>query len=147
MVRMGHGQRRARRRDGRPAARHAHRTHRVARAVRESLLRRTDAQSPLHGFVPVGVCALRQHAGCRRGLTSAPGRAAAAREASNKAEPRNFTANVVLQIISETLMAGKFRFTVAGLLFAAGMINYMDRAALGIVAPIVSKQLSLSPSH
>ncbi len=44
-------------------------------------------------------------------------------------------------------MAGRFRFTVAGLLFAAGMINYMDRAALGVVAPIVAKQLSLSPSQ
>jgi MFS family permease len=36
---------------------------------------------------------------------------------------------------------------VAGLLFAAGAINYMDRAALGIVAPIVSKTLELSPSQ
>jgi MFS family permease len=45
------------------------------------------------------------------------------------------------------MMSGKFRFTVAGLLFAAGMINYMDRAALGVVAPIISKQLSLSPSQ
>jgi hypothetical protein len=44
-------------------------------------------------------------------------------------------------------MTGRFRFTVAGLLFAAGMINYMDRAALGVVAPIVSKELSLSPSQ
>ncbi|CAM2197079.1 Hexuronate transporter [Paraburkholderia kururiensis] len=44
-------------------------------------------------------------------------------------------------------MRGRYRFTVAGLLFAAGMINYMDRAALGVVAPVISKELSLSPSQ
>jgi MFS transporter, ACS family, hexuronate transporter len=44
-------------------------------------------------------------------------------------------------------MNGKYRYVVAGLLFAAGAINYMDRAALGIVAPIVSKTLDLSPSQ
>jgi ACS family hexuronate transporter-like MFS transporter len=44
-------------------------------------------------------------------------------------------------------MNGKYRYVVAGLLFAAGAINYMDRAALGIVAPIVSKTLELSPSQ
>jgi ACS family hexuronate transporter-like MFS transporter len=44
-------------------------------------------------------------------------------------------------------MNGKYRYVVAGLLFAAGAINYMDRAALGIVAPIVGKTLDLSPSQ
>jgi ACS family hexuronate transporter-like MFS transporter len=44
-------------------------------------------------------------------------------------------------------MNGKYRYMVAGLLFAAGAINYMDRAALGIVAPIVAKTLELSPSQ
>ena len=44
-------------------------------------------------------------------------------------------------------MNGKYRYMVAGLLFAAGAINYMDRAALGIVAPIVGKTLGLSPSQ
>lgn len=44
-------------------------------------------------------------------------------------------------------MNGKYRYVVAGLLFAAGAINYMDRAALGIVAPIVGKSLDLSPSQ
>ncbi|MGA3251489.1 MAG: MFS transporter, partial [Paraburkholderia sp.] len=43
--------------------------------------------------------------------------------------------------------SGKYRYVVAALLFAAGAINYMDRAALGIVAPIVSKTLELSPSQ
>jgi MFS family permease len=44
-------------------------------------------------------------------------------------------------------MNGKYRYMVAGLLFAAGAINYMDRAALGIVAPLVGKALELSPSQ
>ena len=35
---------------------------------------------------------------------------------------------------------------MAGLLFAAGIINYADRAALGIAAPLISKDLGLSPS-
>jgi MFS family permease len=42
---------------------------------------------------------------------------------------------------------GKYRFTVASLLFVAGIINYMDRAALGIAAPFVSKDLNLTPSE
>src|ERR1700742_1269505 len=46
-----------------------------------------------------------------------------------------------------TMRTGKYRYVVAGLLFVAGAINYMDRAALGIVAPIVGKTLALSPSQ
>jgi ACS family hexuronate transporter-like MFS transporter len=42
-------------------------------------------------------------------------------------------------------MRGRFRFVIAALLFAAGMINYMDRAALSVVAPKVAKDLALSP--
>lgn len=45
------------------------------------------------------------------------------------------------------MKTGKYRYVVAGLLFTAGAINYMDRAALGIVAPIVGKTLDLSPSQ
>lgn len=45
------------------------------------------------------------------------------------------------------MRTGKYRYVVAALLFIAGAINYMDRAALGIVAPIVGKTLSLSPSQ
>ena len=44
-------------------------------------------------------------------------------------------------------MSGRYRYVVAGLLFSAGMINYMDRAALGVVAPIISKELNISPSQ
>jgi MFS family permease len=44
-------------------------------------------------------------------------------------------------------MKGRYRFVIAGLLFVAGGINYMDRAALGIVAPLLRKDLHLSPSQ
>jgi ACS family hexuronate transporter-like MFS transporter len=45
------------------------------------------------------------------------------------------------------MMSGRYRFVVAFLLFVAGIINYMDRAALGIVAPLVRADLGLSPSE
>ena len=45
------------------------------------------------------------------------------------------------------MATGRYRFVIAGLLFVAGSINYMDRAALGIVAPLVRKELHLSPSQ
>jgi sugar phosphate permease len=44
-------------------------------------------------------------------------------------------------------MAGRYRYVIASALFVAGAINYMDRAALGIVAPLVRKDLHLSPSQ
>jgi MFS family permease len=40
-----------------------------------------------------------------------------------------------------------YRFVVALLLFAAGTINYMDRAAIGVVAPYLQESFSLSPSQ
>ncbi|WP_428375248.1 MFS transporter [Lichenicoccus sp.] len=43
-------------------------------------------------------------------------------------------------------MSGNYRFVVAALLFGAGIINYADRAALGVAAPLISKDLALSPS-
>jgi MFS family permease len=45
------------------------------------------------------------------------------------------------------MKTGKYRYVVALLLFIAGAINYMDRAALGVVAPIINKELDLSPSQ
>jgi ACS family hexuronate transporter-like MFS transporter len=45
------------------------------------------------------------------------------------------------------MKTGKYRYVIAALLFIAGAINYMDRAALGVVAPIINKELSLSPSQ
>jgi MFS transporter, ACS family, hexuronate transporter len=40
----------------------------------------------------------------------------------------------------------RYRYVVAFLLFLAGVINYLDRAALGVVAPFLQKDLNLSPS-
>ena len=40
-------------------------------------------------------------------------------------------------------MAGKYRFVIAILLFFAGTINFMDRAAIGILAPYIQKDLGL----
>jgi MFS transporter, ACS family, hexuronate transporter len=42
---------------------------------------------------------------------------------------------------------GTVRWAVVGLLFLGGMINYLDRAALSVAAPFLSKELSLSPSQ
>ena len=44
-------------------------------------------------------------------------------------------------------MAGRYRFVIAGLLCSVGMINYMDRAALGVAAPFLRADLHLSPSQ
>lgn len=44
------------------------------------------------------------------------------------------------------MIAGQYCFVVALLLFLAGIINDMDRAALGVAAPLVQKDLGLSPS-
>jgi ACS family hexuronate transporter-like MFS transporter len=43
-------------------------------------------------------------------------------------------------------MKTNYRFVVAFLLFVGGIINYMDRAALGVAAPFVKKDLGLSPA-
>ena len=40
-----------------------HRAHSLARGVRQSVLRRPEAQSPVHGREPVALRGLRQHAG------------------------------------------------------------------------------------
>jgi len=45
------------------------------------------------------------------------------------------------------MKVGKYRYVVALLLFIAGAINYMDRAALGVVAPMLNTELHLSPSQ
>lgn len=44
-------------------------------------------------------------------------------------------------------MVGKYRYVIALLLFVAGAINYMDRAALGVVAPLLTKEIDVSPSE
>ncbi len=42
---------------------------------------------------------------------------------------------------------GTARWTVVGLLFLGGMINYLDRSALSVAAPFLTKELTLSPSE
>ncbi|WP_428542558.1 MFS transporter [Rhodopila sp.] len=42
---------------------------------------------------------------------------------------------------------GTVRWAVVGLLFLGGMISYLDRAALSVAAPLLSKELSLSPAE
>ncbi len=44
-------------------------------------------------------------------------------------------------------MLKNYRWTVALLLFVAGSINYMDRAAIGVVAPFIQKSFTLTPSQ
>lgn len=44
-------------------------------------------------------------------------------------------------------MRKNYRWVVALLLFVAGSINYMDRAAIGVVAPYLRKSFALSPSE
>jgi MFS transporter, ACS family, hexuronate transporter len=46
-----------------------------------------------------------------------------------------------------TAKTNRYRFVIAGLLFLVGMINYMDRAALSIAAPLLKEDLHLSPSQ
>jgi D-galactonate transporter len=42
---------------------------------------------------------------------------------------------------------GTVRWAVVGLLFLGGMINYLDRAALSVAAPFLTRELGLSPSE
>src|ERR1700739_1757828 len=42
---------------------------------------------------------------------------------------------------------GTVRWVVVALLFVGGMINYLDRSAIAIAAPFLTKQLSLTPSE
>ncbi len=42
---------------------------------------------------------------------------------------------------------GKLRWWIAALLFTASVINYIDRQALSIVAPVLTKELNLSPTQ
>lgn len=41
----------------------------------------------------------------------------------------------------------KYRYLIAALLFVASAINYIDRAAIGIVTPLLRQDLHLSPSQ
>ncbi len=72
VVRLGHGRSRTRWRRGLRARRRHDRPHRAARALRQCLLRRRQAQPAVHGREPVDLRAVCEHAGCARGLTSVP---------------------------------------------------------------------------
>jgi len=41
----------------------------------------------------------------------------------------------------------RVRWIVAGLLFSGGMINYLDRSALSVVAPLISQEMGLRPGQ
>ena len=72
VVRLGHGQRAAGRREGVRQHRQADRLHRAARALRQPLFRRAEAQPPVHGGEPLGLFALCEHAGREGRLTPVP---------------------------------------------------------------------------
>jgi MFS transporter, ACS family, hexuronate transporter len=44
-------------------------------------------------------------------------------------------------------MSSRMRWLIAGLLFLAGLVQYLDRSALSIAAPLVSKDLGLDPAQ
>src|SRR5262249_16641759 len=69
MVRLGHGFGRARRGHDLLPCRQADRPNCPARAERQSLFRRPQAQPLVYGSEPVGLCAVRQHPGGARRLT------------------------------------------------------------------------------
>ena len=72
VVRLGHGRSRTRRRRGVRARRRHDRPHRAARALRQSLLRRLEAQPAVHGREPVDLRAVCEHAGRAGGIGEHP---------------------------------------------------------------------------
>ncbi|WP_248796860.1 MFS transporter [Pseudomonas sp. MWU13-2105] len=44
-------------------------------------------------------------------------------------------------------MKGNYRWKIAGLLFFAGMLNYLDRAALSVVAPLLKTELHIDDAQ
>ena len=44
-------------------------------------------------------------------------------------------------------MGSRMRWRIGGLMFLAGMVNYLDRSALGVAAPLVTKDLNLNPAE
>ena len=44
-------------------------------------------------------------------------------------------------------MVSRLRWLLVWLMFLAGMINYMDRSAISVAAPLVAKDLNLSPAQ
>ncbi len=46
-----------------------------------------------------------------------------------------------------TLLSNRHRWWIVGLLFAASMINYFDRATISIALPLISRDLALGPKE
>jgi ACS family hexuronate transporter-like MFS transporter len=44
-------------------------------------------------------------------------------------------------------MSGRYRYVIAGMLFAAAIVNYVDRSSIGIVAPLISREFHFSASE
>src|SRR5580698_2705475 len=44
-------------------------------------------------------------------------------------------------------MFSRYRWLIGTLMFLAGMINYLDRSALGVAAPFISHDLKLDPAQ
>ena len=44
-------------------------------------------------------------------------------------------------------MFARYRWAVGTLMFLAGMINYLDRSALGVAAPFIVRDLQLDPAQ
>ncbi|MDR9112638.1 Hexuronate transporter [Burkholderia multivorans] len=44
-------------------------------------------------------------------------------------------------------MKTRYRWWVGALLFGAGMLNYLDRAALSVVAPIIKRDLGIGDAQ
>ena len=44
-------------------------------------------------------------------------------------------------------MSGRYRYVIAGMLFAAAIINYVDRSSIGIAAPLIAREFHFTPSE
>jgi ACS family hexuronate transporter-like MFS transporter len=45
------------------------------------------------------------------------------------------------------MMGMRLRWVIGSLMFLAGMVNYLDRSALGVAAPLIRQDLNLDPSQ
>ena len=45
------------------------------------------------------------------------------------------------------MMGMRMRWIIGALMFLAGMINYLDRSALGVAAPLIRQDLHLDPAQ
>lgn len=50
-------------------------------------------------------------------------------------------------MLSVSSRPGKFRWIIGGLLFSIGMLNYIDRSAISVAAPLIKEDLHLDDAH